>query len=75
MDDTEILIALNLDFNPRNDFVTVDFNLHEDGEWLEDLLQPGFRARIIKRNGRSMVQISLKGMQMAILKKKDHFAL
>ncbi|MGB6067239.1 MAG: alpha-amylase family glycosyl hydrolase [Desulfomonilaceae bacterium] len=75
MDETEVLIALNLDFNPRNDFITIDYNLHEDGEWLEDLLQPGCLARIIKRHGRNMVQISLKGLEMAILKKKDHCVL
>ncbi|MBI5568851.1 MAG: hypothetical protein HY914_02805, partial [Desulfomonile tiedjei] len=69
MDETEILIAMNLDFTPRNDFIVIDFDLHHDGEWMTDLLRPGTRHRIIERNGRKMVQISLDGLQMAILKK------
>jgi len=70
MDDSEVLIALNLDFNARNDFITVDFNMHNEGDWLEDLLRPGSRAQVLTRNGRSMVQVRLDGLQMAILKKE-----
>jgi len=70
MDETEILVGLNLEFNARTDFITIDFNLHNDGEWMEDLLRPGTRVRVVERNGRKTVQVSLAGLEMAIFKKK-----
>jgi glycosidase len=70
MDETEIIIALNLDFNARSDFITIDFNLHRDGECMVDLLRPGITARVVRRDGRNMVQASLGGLEMAILKKQ-----
>ncbi|MDQ7783121.1 MAG: alpha-amylase family glycosyl hydrolase [Desulfomonilaceae bacterium] len=70
LDDDEIVVALNLDFHARNDFITIDFTMNEEGEWLADLLQPQFRVQVVKRHGRSSVQVRLGGLQMAILKKE-----
>ena len=69
MDETEILIALNIDFSERNDLVVVDFDLHRDGERMVDLLRPGTEVPIVERNGRKTVRVNLGGLQMAILKK------
>lgn len=69
MDETEILVALNLDFDARNDFITIDSHMHNDGDWMVDLLRPGTRVPVVKRNGRNVVQLDIKGLQMALLKK------
>jgi glycosidase len=70
MDETEILVALNLDFDTRNDFITIDLDMHRHGDWMVDLLRPGVRVRVIRRNGRNIVRLNIKGLQMAILKKE-----
>lgn len=70
MDETEILVAMNLEFGARSDFITIDFNLHRDGEWMVDLLRPGHRVQVLERNGRKMVQVGLAGLEMAIFKKE-----
>jgi len=70
MDETEILIALNLEFNARSDFITIDLNLHNNGECMVDLLRPGTKVTVVRRNGRNMVQVALDGLEMAIFKKQ-----
>ncbi len=68
-DRTEIVVVMNLDFHPSNDFITVDFDLHADGEHMVDLLNPGTGVKIFQRNGRKMVRPAIEGLKMAILKK------
>jgi glycosidase len=70
LDDTEILIAMNLSANPRNDYITVDYNLMQPGTRLIDLLDFAQRATVELRNDRNAVRIKLTGHQMAILKKE-----
>jgi len=67
LDTDEILIAMNLDSAPRNDFITVDRNLNPPGTQLRDLLQPARTFSVEERAGRSTVRIDLPQHGMAIL--------
>ena len=68
LDDTEILIAMNLDSTPRNDFVTVDSNLSSAGEKMINLLEPETITPIVMAGERHVVRISLRSHEMAVLK-------
>jgi glycosidase len=73
LDDTEVLVAMNLDSEPREDFVTVDRNITPEGKKMEDLLRPGERFEVLSAGGadereRHAVRIPLAGHQMAVMK-------
>jgi glycosidase len=67
LDDTEILIALNLDKQPRNDFITVDANLNPIGSTMADLLSPGRKMRVESRGKRHVVRTSIEGHGLLLL--------
>jgi glycosidase len=69
LDTEELLVALNLDASPRNDFVTVDFRLCPTGARLVNLLDPGMEVEVERRGLRSVVRVPLAGHKMAILKR------
>lgn len=68
LDDTEVLIALNLDAIPRSDYVTVDANLSPPGLKLANLLEPNVQIDVESRGGRSAVRVPLARHGMAILR-------
>ena len=73
LDDTEILVAMNLDSEPREEFVTVDRNLTPEGGDVEDLLRSGKNYDVVSVGGadggeRNAVCVPLEGRSMAILK-------
>ncbi|MBI5043030.1 MAG: alpha-amylase [Nitrospirae bacterium] len=68
LDDTEILIVMNLDSNPRNDFITVDSNLTPAGKNLVNLLKPGSIHTVHKSGRRNAVRAGLSPHEIAILK-------
>ncbi len=70
LDDTEILVAMNLDRDGRNDYVIVDSNLNPEGFEMLDLLE-GQRILAVEKRGQvHAVKVPLEGHQMAILKRK-----
>ena len=73
LDSTEILVAMNLDTNPRTDFVTVDANLSPAGQKLVNLLAPEQQVTVEQRGQRHAVRVSLDGHTMVILKPPECF--
>ncbi len=69
LDSTEILVALNLNRQPRDDFITVDAALNPPGSTMIDLLDPGREARVENRGGRHVIKPALAGHAMAILRR------
>ena len=70
LDSTEILIAMNLDTNQRNDFLTVDTNLIPEGQKLVNLLPQEKHLTVEKRGKRNAVRVPLEGHEIVILKQK-----
>lgn len=68
LDATEILVALNLDGSPRNDYVTVDANLTPAGASMTNLFKPASTCPVIRAGGRNAVQVGLEPHEIAILK-------
>jgi glycosidase len=68
LDDTEILIALNLETSPRADYITVDANLNAGGSKLTDLLDPNRQFGVEARGDRHAVRVSLAAHGIAILR-------
>ncbi|MCI0455307.1 MAG: alpha-amylase [Candidatus Dadabacteria bacterium] len=68
LDSTEILVAMNLDTNPRNDLVTVDIDLSPVGHKMVNLLNPEKKVTIEQRGQRHAVRIPLTSHEMFILK-------
>jgi glycosidase len=68
LDDSEILVAMNLDLSPRNDFVTVDANLNPAGRKMVNLLAPEQQFTVEQRGERHAVQVPLGGHEIMILK-------
>ncbi len=68
LDDTEILIAINLDSQSRKDFITVDSNLMPEGRRLTDLLRPDALFTVETTGKRHVVRVPLGPHEMAILK-------
>ena len=68
LDDTEVLMALNLQSAPRADFITVDSNLSSDGATLTNLLDPTTRLNVETRDNRRAVRVPLAAHEMAILR-------
>lgn len=73
LDSTEILVAMNLDTDPRNDFVAVDANLSPAGQKMVNLLVPGKQVTVEERGQRHAVRIPLDGYEMAIFKWEKTF--
>lgn len=70
LDESEVLVALNLDSAPRNDYVTLDAGLQPIGSLVEDMLDPGWTARVEERSGRHVVPVELAGHTLRILRRK-----
>jgi glycosidase len=70
LDTTEILIALNLDENDRNDCILCDAKLNPAGSNLRDLLGDATYEVKATKDGHAYVCVPLKGRTMAILKKE-----
>ena len=68
LDTTEVLVAMNLDNDPRSDFVTVDANLSPVNGSLADLLGSDKRVTVEQCGSRHAVRIPLEGHEMVILK-------
>ena len=68
LDSTEILVAMNLDTNPRNDFITVDANLSPAGRRMVNLLAPEKQVTVEQRGPRHVVRVPLDVHEMAILR-------
>ncbi len=71
LDDVEVLVAMNLDLERRNDFITVDSALTLPGRMMINLLSPGSTYNVVKINQRNTVQVVLPSHEMAILKLKE----
>ena len=69
LDDSEILIALNLDAEPRADYITVDANLNAEGVKLKNLLDPRTQISVEARGSRHAVKVPLASHGMAILRR------
>lgn len=68
LDDTEILLAMNIDSAPRNDFVTVDSSLTPSGKKMINLLEPKSIVAVQATGQRHAVRIELGPHEMALLK-------
>jgi len=68
LDDTEILIAMNLDTNPRNDFITADANLTPAGKEMVNLLKPESKVIVNKAIGRHIINAPFDPHEIAIFK-------
>ncbi len=68
LDSEEVLVCLNLDDRPRNDFVTVDGNLSAPGRVMRDLLRPDRTFPVQASGNGACVQVVLEPHQVAILK-------
>ena len=60
---------MNLDTNPRADFVTVDAHLSPVGEVMINLLDPQKRVTVERCGLRNAVRIPFEGHEMAIFKR------
>lgn len=67
LDSEEVLIALNLDHQPRNDWITVDRHLSAPGRKMKNLLS-GDEHIIDTKGGRASVRIAMKPRSITIWK-------
>ncbi len=68
LDDSEIVIALNLDAAARADYITMDAHLNADGAKLQNLLDPRQQFEVEARGQRNAVKLPLAAHGMAILR-------
>lgn len=68
LDDTELLVALNLDTEPRTEFVTVDANITPAGARMADLLLSGDVVNVQNMGERNAVQLKMQGHSFSIFK-------
>ena len=68
LDTEEILVAMNLDGDARNDYITVDFKLSAPNHTMLDLLSGRSNYFIKEVNGRACVQVALPPHAMVLLK-------
>lgn len=68
LDTEEVLVAMNLDNQPRSDYVTVDHKISTPGQKMRDLLAPTKQYAIQEHNGRAFVHIPLPAHGIALLK-------
>ncbi len=71
LDSDEVLVALNLDHHPRQDFITVDANLSPVGAKMANLLAPGQEVEVEQRGSRHAVRVALDGHEIAIFKLRE----
>lgn len=69
LDDTEVLVAMNLDSAGRSDYVTVDKNLTRKGGRMKNLLN-GSEVEVEERGMRNAVKTNLAPHEIAIYKLK-----
>ena len=69
LDESEILIALNLDSAPRNEYLTLDAGLQPIGSLVEDMLDPGWAAQVEECGGRHAVRVQLAGHSLRIIRR------
>ena len=70
LDTTEILVALNLEVTPREDFITVDARLNGEGAKMVNLLDPSQGLTVERHDQRHVVKVRLNGHEMGIFKKR-----
>lgn len=70
LDTTEILVAMNLDAQPRSEFITVDFNLSREGKEMINLLSPTTRLPVERCGDRHAVKAALAPHEMMILRRR-----
>ena len=68
LDTTEILVAMNVGIEPKNDYITVDSNLTSAGRKMVDLLDSGKDVWVGQIGQRNAVQVPLAGHQIVIFK-------
>jgi glycosidase len=68
LDTEEVLVCLNLQNQPRQDYITVDRNLSAPGRAMKNLLDPQQTAMVKSTNSRAHVQVNLPPHGMAIMK-------
>jgi glycosidase len=68
LDDTEILIVMNLDAKQRMDYINVDSYLSPAGKKMINLLKPEESVEIIHSGSRNAVRVSLDTHEMGIFK-------
>lgn len=71
LDTTEVLVAMNLDMDERQDYIIVDRTLNPEGSVMVNLLEPESAYNVAKRGQVHAVRVSLEPHQMAILKRKE----
>ena len=69
LDTEEILVVMNLDSFGRQDYITVDRKLIPSGSKIVNLLDENISLIMEDLHGRACVRVSLRGHQVAILKK------
>ena len=68
LDDTELLIAMNLDSEQRADFINVDACLSPEGKKMMNLLRPEDPTEIIRSGARNAVRTRLDAHKIGIYK-------
>ena len=68
LDTTEVIIALNLDSEPRNDIVVIDESLSSEGQKMIDLLDLDKEFFVEYSGSRKVVKIPLEAYGVSILK-------
>jgi len=68
LDTEEVLVAINLDSKPREDYVTVDRKLSKPGRVMNNLLDPTDHQTVIDSNGRANIKIALPAFGFAVFK-------
>jgi glycosidase len=68
LDSTEILVTMNLDMEPRSDFVTVDSSLSPTDKEMVNLLDARSKVKITEVSGRHIVHTDLQPHEIAIFK-------
>lgn len=68
LDTEELLVCINLENQPRQDWITVDRNLSAPDRQMKDLMKPGHLATVKEAGGRASVQVDLPPYGMAIMK-------
>jgi glycosidase len=69
LDTTEILVAMNLDLEPKNNYITVDINLTPIDQKMVDLLGSGKEVLAEQIGQRRAVRVPLAGHEIVILKR------
>ncbi len=70
LDTTEILITLNLDSEPRDDYIVVDGNLNNVGDRMVDLLDMEKEFFVEHSGSKKIVKVPLDAHGISILKKE-----